>query len=296
MQNSPLVTVICLCYNHDAFVVETLNSVMSQTYENIELIILDDFSTDNSREVIQHWLINHPEVSFISNDVNLGNTKSFNKALQLAKGDYVIDLAADDILLPNCVQLQLDAFQNSSFQNLGIVYGNAELITENGSFDSYYFPVDAQKKTIERRKKGDVYLSILSGGNSLCSVSAMIKKSVLDDLKGFDENLYYEDLDFWIRASRKYAFDFIDKILVQKRILKSAMTSDFFKKNNARAKKINYSTYLILKKAAMLNRTKEENKALLKRVHFEIVLTYQTQNYSLLLRYLWLKIKLQTTF
>lgn len=296
MQNSPLVTVICLCYNHDAFVMETLNSVMSQTHKNIELIILDDFSTDNSKEVIQQWLINHPQVSFIANDTNLGNTKSFNKALKLAKGDYVIDLAADDILLPNCVQLQWSAFQNSTFQNLGIVYGNAELITETGNFDSYYFAVDAQKKTIERRKTGDVYLSILSGGNSLCSVSAMIKKSVLEDLKGFDENLYYEDLDFWIRTSRQYEFDFIDEILVQKRILKSAMTSDFFKKNDARAKKINYSTYLILKKAAKLNRTKEENKALLKRVHFEIILAYKTQNYSLLFRYLWLKTKLQTTF
>ncbi|WP_300565552.1 glycosyltransferase [Flavobacterium sp.] len=296
MQNSPLVTVICLCYNHDAFVVETLNSVINQKYENIELIILDDFSTDNSREVIQNWLKDHPKVSFITNDSNLGNTKSFNKALKLAKGDYIIDLAADDILLPNCIQLQINTFKNSPYKNLGLVYGNAELITENGSFDSYYFPVDSQKKIIEPRKTGDVYLSILSGGNSLCSVSAMMKKTVLDELKGFDEELYYEDLDFWIRASRQYEFDFIDEILVQKRILKSAMTSDFFKKNNARAKKINYSTYLIIKKAIQLNRTKEENKAILKRVHFELILAFKTRNYVLLLRYLWLKIKLQTTF
>ena len=151
MQNSPLVTVICLCYNHEAFVVETLNSVIHQSYAPVELIVVDDFSTDNSREVIRKWLINHPEILFIANEKNLGNTKSFNKALKFAKGEYIIDLAADDVLMPDCITLQRNTFEKSPYKNLGIVYGNAELITEKGHFDSYYYPVDDQKKTIEKR-------------------------------------------------------------------------------------------------------------------------------------------------
>ncbi len=73
-----------------------------------------------------------------------------------------------------------------------------------------------------------------------------------DELKGYDENLAYEDLDFWIRASRLYQFDFIDCILIQKRISDTSLTSSFYDKNNSRFKKINTTTYLILKKAIHL--------------------------------------------
>ncbi|WP_278009104.1 glycosyltransferase family 2 protein [Flavobacterium gyeonganense] len=113
MQNLPLVSIICLCYNHEQFVVESLNSVLNQNYENIELIIADDCSTDNSKQVIQEWLKNHAGVTFVSNETNLGNTKTFNKVLQLAKGDYIIDLATDDILLTDCVEKQINTFLNS---------------------------------------------------------------------------------------------------------------------------------------------------------------------------------------
>jgi len=150
MQNNPFVTVICLCYNQEAFVVESLNSVLNQSYPFIELIIVDDFSTDNSKKTISTWLKNNPNVYFIANETNLGITKSFNRALQLAKGEYVIDLAADDVLLPECIEKQINAFTNSSFKNLGVVYGNAELISENGSFNSYYFPVNTQKKVLKK--------------------------------------------------------------------------------------------------------------------------------------------------
>ena len=253
MQNNPLVTIICLCYNHESYVVESLNSVINQSYPSIELIIVDDCSTDSSKTIITTWLEKNPEIQFIANETNLGNTKSFNKALKLAKGEYIIDLAADDILLPNCVALQIDAFKNSFYKNLGVVYGNVELISENGTFDSYYFPVNEQKKVIENRITGDIYQSVLSGGNSICSVSAMIKKTVFDHLQGYDETLAYEDLDFWIRASRLYEFDFIDEPLIQKRIVTNSLGSDFFKKKDALSQK-NKSFYVLNPKKS--NRTK----------------------------------------
>jgi vancomycin permeability regulator SanA len=65
--------------------------------------------------------------------------------------------------------------QSSPFKNLGIVYGNAALINE-GNFESYYFAVNAEKRIIKKRIIGDIYLSVLLGGDSICSVSAMIKK------------------------------------------------------------------------------------------------------------------------
>lgn len=293
MQHNPLVTIICLCYNQEKYVLESLFSVINQDYKNVELIIVDDCSTDNSKSVIEKWGIDFPKIQFIANKTNFGSTKSFNKALKKAKGEYIIDLAADDVLLPNCVASQIHAFKNTTYKNLGIVYGNVELITEKGEFESYYFPVDSFKKVITPRTTGDIYKSVLSGGDSICSVSAMVKKTVFDHLNGYDETLVYEDLDFWIRASRIYDFDFIDQILMQKRIVPNSLGTDFFKKKDSRAKKINHSTYLILKKAIDLNKTKEENKALLKRIHFEMILAYKTSNFALVLKYILLEVKLR---
>jgi glycosyltransferase involved in cell wall biosynthesis len=291
MQDKSIVSIICLCYNHEKFVLQSLLSALNQDYPLIELIIVDDFSTDNSREVIKNWIAAYPEIQFIENESNLGSTKSFNKALKLAKGEYIIDLACDDILLPDCVSLQLKAFEKNRFENLGIVYGNAELINEKGDSYFYFFPVDESKKTIEKRETGDIYLSVISGGNSICSVSSMVKKSVFDDLQGYDENLAYEDLDLWIRASRKYDFDYIDEILIKKRITTTSLGTHFHIKNDSRSRKINYSTYLIIQKAILLNRTKQEHKAILKRVHFEMFLNFKTSNYKLLSKYILLEIQ-----
>jgi glycosyltransferase involved in cell wall biosynthesis len=286
MQENPLVSIICLAFNHEKFVVETLNSVMQQNYQPIELIIVDDCSTDNTKLVINNWLSTHPEVQFIVNEINKGNTKSFNNALKFAKGEYIIDLAADDLIVPNGVQLQINAFQKSKFKNLGVVYGNAEIINEDGSFNSFYFPVNENGKVIAKRAIGDIYSSVLSTGDSICSVSALIKKSVFDFLEGYDETLDYEDLDSWIRASREYEFDFVDEVLVKKRTVTNSLGSNFYKKKH----KINKSTYKILIKALGLNRSKMEDLALQKRVHHEIIHSFKYRNLNLLIKNLGLRI------
>lgn len=286
MQENPLVSIICLAFNHEKFVVETLNSVVEQNYQPIELIIVDDCSTDNTKLVINNWLLTHPEVQFIVNEVNRGNTKSFNNALKFAKGEYIIDLAADDLIVPNGIELQINAFQNSKYQNLGVVYGNAEIINEDGSFNSYYFPVDADGKVISKRVTGNIYSSVLSTGDSICSVSALFKKSVFDFLQGYDETLDYEDLDSWIRASREYEFEFIDEVLVKKRTVANSLGSNFYKKKH----RINISTYKILKKAIKLNRSKIEDLALQKRVHHEIIHSFKYRSLNLLIKNLGLRI------
>lgn len=292
MQNSPLVSVICLCYNHADFVIESLNSVINQKYQNIQLIVADDFSSDDSVAVIEKWRQQHPEIVFIKNETNLGNTKTFNRAYTHAKGDYIMDLAADDVLLPHCIELQLQAFENNSDGKLGVVYGNVANITEKGDFESYFFPVNQDRKAISKRPIGDVYAFILSGHDSMCSVSALYKRVVFDTLQGYDETLAYEDLDFWIRAARSYHFDFVDDVLVQKRISPSSMTLDFKRKRHERAKKINFSTYRILQKALKLNCSKEEDKALQQRLHYELIQAWETRNFKLVFLYVLLKLKL----
>lgn len=293
MQNSPLVSIICLCYNHAKFVEETLNSVLAQTYQNIELLIADDYSSDDSKIVIENWLIKHPQATFIANDSNIGNTKTFNKLLQLAKGNYIIDLAADDVLLPHCIEKQLYTFQNTKLENVGIVYGNAELISEENKPLGYYYELDQNGTIAKLPPSGDIYLSVLSQSHKICSVSSLIKREVLDNLGGYDENLAYEDLDLWMRASRIYHFGFIKDVLIQKRMVTNSLGNQFFNRFNTRTRQINRSTFQIIKKVMQLNKTKEENKALLKRVHYEMIKVWKTADYSLFLRYIPLELTLR---
>ena len=287
MQNFPLVSVICLSYNHEAYVVEALNSVINQTYPNIELLIADDFSTDHSVGKIQDWLKNHPNVFFLANEKNLGNTKTFNQLAKKAKGEFIIDLAADDILLPNCIEKQVNAFQNSNYRSLGIVYGNLIEIDEKGNFISNYYTEE------DHPESGNIYKMVIGRTTKICSVSSMIKKSVLEKLGYYDENLAYEDLDLWIRTSREYEFEYIPEILAKKRVLSHSLSSHFLIENNSRAKKLNASTLQILIKAFQLNRTKDEHKALIGRIRFEMYKFIKAKNFNLLLQLFLLEIKVR---
>jgi glycosyltransferase involved in cell wall biosynthesis len=289
MTESVLVTVICTCFNHERFVVASMQSVLNQNYNQIQLIVVDDFSSDNSVFAIEDFIKNHPEIIFIKNKSNLGITKSFNNAMTFAKGSYFIDLAADDVLLQNCVASQWKTFNNSSYKNLAIVYGNAELISENESHLSYYFDVDKDFKMISKKKSGNLYSEIISMNTIICSVSALYKKSVFDLLGGYDETLDYEDFDYWIRVSRNYDIEFVDEILVQKRILTTSLHSSFLKNHS----RIGDSTFRILKNSYNLNTSKKEHAILKGRVFQEIKSAIKTVNFTLFCKNSWLLLLLK---
>lgn len=285
MQNFPLVSVVCLAYNHEAYVVEALESVLNQNYPNIELLIADDCSNDNSVAVIEKWLQNHPNILFFHNKKNLGNTKTFNNTVKHAKGDFIIDLAADDVLLPDCVSHQINAFQNTKYSNLGIVYGNLIQMDENGAYLNDYYTED------DHPESGNIYKMVIGRTTKICSVSSMVKKTVFETVGYYDETLAYEDLDLWIRASRVFDFEYIPEILVKKRELSTSLSAHFTKKTNKKTKRLNESTYQILKKAFELNQTKKEHKALLGRIQFELYKFIKSKNLILLGKLLILKIK-----
>lgn len=292
MQKKPLVSIICLCYNHEKYVVESLDSVMNQSYDNIEIILVDDCSQDNSVKEIENWLKKHPKVLFSKNKTNIGNTKTFNSVFQYSKGKYIVDLATDDILFPNTIELQVSSFEKSKNRKLGIVYGNLERIDNENNHIDYFFNVDENLKTIKPQPTGDIYKGLLSIENNVCSVSSMVKRDVYETLNCYDTTLYYEDLDFWIRAARQYEFEYIDEILVKKRVLSGSLSDKRFKRFNSKTRKFNQSTYLIILKALNLNQTNDENKAILKFIYHELRVSVKTIDIWLFLKYIALLIKL----
>lgn len=292
MHQNPIVTIVCSCYNHENYVAESLQSVLNQTYKNIQLIVVDDCSTDKSVAVIEKFLNKYPEILFIKNNTNLGLTKSVNNAMLQSKGDYFIDLAADDVLMPNCVTVQVAAFQNSKYKNLAFVYGNAEFISEDGSHLSYFFDTGKDLKTNPTRPSGDIYLKTISIETTVCSVATLYKKSIFDLSNKYDETLCYEDFDYWIRISREYDIEFIDEVLIKKRFLLTSLHQSFHKKHAV----IGKSVYKILKMAAGINKSKIENSVLATRVMLEIKRSIKRITPILLAKnsWLWLQLKMRS--
>ena len=110
MKEPSLVTVVCLCYNHENFIKEALDSILDQTYKRVEVILIDDYSTDNSLNILTEYSYKY-NWELIVNVKNKGNCKSFNKGLARARGEFIIDFATDDILLPTRIEEQVNIFQ-----------------------------------------------------------------------------------------------------------------------------------------------------------------------------------------
>jgi glycosyltransferase involved in cell wall biosynthesis len=202
----PLVTVVCVCYNQADYVEYALTSVLNQTYTSIELIVVDDASTDHSWPLICDFAERHPGVRVLQNAQNSGNCMAFNRGLALAKGKYLIDLAADDLLLPERVARQVALFESLT-ESYGVIFGNVELIDKWGISLGYFYPADAGHTGHHSIPSGDIYEAIVRR-SFISAPSMMMRKQVLTALGGYDESLSYEDFDFWVRSARRYQYYF----------------------------------------------------------------------------------------
>lgn len=252
----PIVTVVALCYNHQEFVVESLQSVLNQSYSNIELIVIDDFSVDGSREKILKFVGNNPSVRLIFNPENLGNCRSFNQALKIARGKYIIDLSTDDVMLPNRISEQVKIFENSA--NIGVVFSDCEYINAKSKklSNSTY---NHQRKQVLEFPIGNVYAKLLAKKLYINPPTMMVRKELFDKLGGYDESLTYEDFDFWLRSARISEFGYVHKILVQQRKIEGSHSSKFIQKRNV----LIPSKLRVCQKALLLNETEAENLALI---------------------------------
>lgn len=255
---TPLVSVICLCYNHGRFVADCLESVYTQSYPNIELIIVDDASKDDSAGRI-HALMRSGDY-FIQNCENLGICRSFNLGLARARGKYIVDLACDDILPQHSIASQVAILEQSSLQT-GAVFGDAILIEENGRPIGTWYERDDEGRLLQQVPSGDVFRNVLAETPILMGTS-MTRKAVFDELDGYDEELVYEDFDFLVRATRNWHYLFVDQPWMIYRQVAGSDSKQQLKKRTAHLE----STWKVCRKAAALVRTEEEKAALVARL------------------------------
>ena len=260
----PLVTVVCLSYNHRPFIREAVGSVLAQTYPNIQIILIDDGSTDGSVHELETIAQNHGGIELISLKQNVGNCRAFNIAFAKAKGEYVIDFATDDVMMPNRIEEQVNLFKTLD-DTYGAVFTDASYIDEDGSFLYHHNDYLLRKKLITTIPQGNVYPFVIAR-YFISSPTMMIRKGVLDEMGGYDEQLAYEDFDLWIRSSRNYRYAFLDKVLTKVRRRRSSMSTGWYKPGDAQL----HSTYLVCRKIFTLNRTPAEHRALVARLRYEL--------------------------
>jgi glycosyltransferase involved in cell wall biosynthesis len=188
MRFTPLVSIITPSYNQSQFIEDTIQSVIQQEYPNIEYIIIDGGSTDQSEQIIRKHSQN---IAYWCSEPDNGQAHAINKGLKIAKGELLGWLNADDILLPNTVSLAVSAFKNNP--EIDVVYGHLERINQFG--EKIPTPI-LPKDKVEFSKKLIVGECVVNQPGSFWRRKAMEKVGMLDE--GLRYGLDYE---FWIRLA-----------------------------------------------------------------------------------------------
>lgn len=199
----PLVSIVVITYNSSNFILDTLNSIKNQTYNNLELIITDDGSTDSTIEYCREWLNMHKDKFVCSNiiitDKNTGIPGNCNRGVNAASGEWIKLIAGDDLLISDCIEnfINLITINNSAeviySKSLGFYGDIADENFGNHNFPGYSKFYSAHVKTQYR---------MLLRRNYCDGPTIFFKKSVFDQVGGFDERFKFEDHPFALKLTK----------------------------------------------------------------------------------------------
>lgn len=222
-----LVSICIPVYNGEKTIVETLQAVMNQTYEEMEVIVVDNCSEDKTYEIVQNLQKVDDRIRLYRNESNLGMAGNWNECLKHVQGEYVHFVCADDILRKDCIEKKMNLVEKES--DIVMVFSASEIINDNGEMImsrhefKYDCCVDGQ-----RLAKKSYHQKNLFGEPS----NVLIKKRIIDKVGEFARNTFYAtDWDMWIRVASQGKVGYINLPLMQYRISAQNETSKYnFKK------------------------------------------------------------------
>lgn len=201
----PLVSIVVITYNSSKYVLETLESIKVQTYKNIELIISDDFSTDNTVEICNDWLEGKKKY-FINSKIiqavrNTGIPSNVNRGVNEAKGEWIKLIAGDDILLENCIHVNVNFVKNR--ENVNFVFSKPIYIDDYGNelFNDDLKKIDSNDPFYHLNAK-DQFLHLLTKHHPINPPTLFYKKKIVDDFGGFDEKFKNDDFPLYLKVTK----------------------------------------------------------------------------------------------
>ena len=186
--NYPLVSVVMSVYNGSEYIRQTIDSILAQTYRNIEFLIINNGSTDSSEEII----LSYPDkrIKYIQNKKSKGLIASLNLGISLSQGEYIARIDSDNIADPERLDRQLEFLMTHP---------------DHGMCGTFYRIIDSKGEVMEQVELPSSHIeakTFLMFGNCFCHSSIMIKASLIRELKYRKEYQVCEDYDLWHRASQ----------------------------------------------------------------------------------------------
>ena len=213
MKKGPLVSIVTPTYNRSDFLPEAIDSVLGQTYENFELIIVDDGSTDDTQALVESYQ-KDPRIRYFY-QANQGQSVARNRGIAESKGEFICFLDSDNAWLPQKLERSLLEFER--FPAAHIVYGNSILIDENSA--------EIGKSTM-KRYSGRITHHLLKD-NFVSMNTTMTRRQCFDEMGGFNESdRVAEDYELWLRFSTKFEFRYIPEFLGFYRKMDNQISSD----------------------------------------------------------------------
>lgn len=218
----PLVSIVALNYNNSRYVLDTLHSIAGQTYNNIELIIVDDCSTDDSLAKIENWLMQYDgNVRLIKHEKNKGINVTCNTGFKAATGKYISYIATDDIMLPEKIASQVGILEETS-DEVGVVFSDAYMINEEGEL-IYGRAIQRSVPFMSKIPSGNIYNELIRD-NFIPPMTALFKARIFHDIGYFDETLLFEDRDIFLRIARKYQLIFSEEVFIHYRVQQKSLS------------------------------------------------------------------------
>lgn len=207
------VSIIIPAYNAEPYIQEAIESALSQTYKDIELIVVDDGSTDRTFEIVKKF---GSKVKYARHNEIKGPSAARNTGIIETKGEYIAFLDADDVWMPAKIEDQIRLFETS--EDLALVYSNCYKINRLGEqIGIFPDPVELHR--------GSVFEKLLLD-NFITTSSVIVKREVLNEIGLFDENfLASQDYDLYIKIAERHKIDFIDSPLVKYRVHPDGISS-----------------------------------------------------------------------
>lgn len=226
MNNEILVSICIPCYNAENTIKDTIKSILVQTYTNIEIIICDNRSTDNTVKIIK--AIDDTRIKLYENETNIGLILNFQKALDYANGKYIKMLCADDKITKDCIEKQLTVFINNQDKNLALVISEKKIINEK---NKVLFIKKFPGKSGIHNGLSTIKRTLLYGTNIFGEPgSVMFKREIAQLTSGFlidNELMYVVDLNFYCQLLKHGNLYVIKEPLFFFRVIKTSGTAGF---------------------------------------------------------------------